>query len=235
VNLKIRDLLCSGVSQRRSAKILDLNPKTVVKKFRLLAARSRFEFENDLKRFDANPITNVQFDDLETSEHTKCKPISVTLAVHKNTREIVGFQVRAMPAKGLLARIAIKKYGYRKDERQHGWNQLMKSLKTVVHAEAHFESDENPHYPKHLKKHFPKALHTRHPGARGSIGGQGELKKIRFDPLFSLNHTCAMLRANLNRLFRKTWCTTKNMTGLIDHLYLYVQFHNRELLKINAH
>jgi hypothetical protein len=38
-----------------------------------------------------------------------------------------------------------------------------------------------------------------------------------------------MLRANLNRLFRKTWCTTKNKQGLIDHLSLYVEFHNRVL------
>jgi hypothetical protein len=27
-----------------------------------------------------------------------------------------------------------------------------------------------------------------------------------------------MLRANLNRLFRRTWCTTKKPEGLIDHL-----------------
>ncbi|MBU6155196.1 MAG: hypothetical protein KGP28_12905, partial [Bdellovibrionales bacterium] len=48
-------------------------------------------------------------------------------------------------------------------------------------------------------------------------------------PIFSLNHTCAMLRANLNRLFRRTWCTTKTIQGLIDHLSIYVAFHNRRL------
>jgi hypothetical protein len=38
-----------------------------------------------------------------------------------------------------------------------------------------------------------------------------------------------MLRANMNRLFRKTWCTTKTPAGLIDHLSLYVGYHNRVL------
>jgi hypothetical protein len=92
------------------------------------------------------------------------------------------------------------------------------------------ESDENPHYPKFVKRHLPHARHTRYPGARGAVTGQGELKKIKFDPLFSLNHTCAMLRANLNRLFRRTWCTTKNPQGLEDHISLYVRYHNEVLL-----
>ena len=61
--------------------------------------------------------------------------------------------------------------------------------------------------------------------------GQGELKKLRFDPLFSLNHTCAMLRANINRLFRRTWCTTKKAACLKRHVAVYVRFHNTVLLK----
>jgi hypothetical protein len=59
--------------------------------------------------------------------------------------------------------------------------------------------------------------------------GQGELKSGGFDPLFSFNHTAAMLRANINRLVRKTWCTTKRIDRLEAHIALYVQFHNREL------
>ena len=139
-----------------------------------------------------------------------------------------------MPAKGHLVKIALKKYGYRKDERAEGWNRLFYSLKNIVSETACFESDENPHYPKHLKKHFKSATHQQYPGARGAVTGQGELKKIKFDPLFSLNHTCAMLRANLNRLFRRTWCTTKNVQGLIDHLSLYVTFHNQHIIPVHT-
>ena len=219
-------LLCSGVSQRRAAKILRVNPKTIVRTFRFLASQARIKHELWINQYQNYPLTSIQFDDLETSEHTKCKPLSVALAVDPIHRKILDFQVSQMPAKGLLTRKAIKKYGYRPDKRSVGWNQLMKNLKSYVVANATFTSDENPHYPKHVFKHHPTAKHIQVPGGRGAITGQGELKQLKFDPLFSLNHTCAMLRANLNRLFRKTWCTTKTKQGLLDHLALYVVYHN---------
>ena len=181
INQKVHELLCSGISQRRLAQVLDVNPKTVIRKFRFLAAKSRVEHRLWLSQFKRNQISHIQFDDLETSEHSKCKPLSVTLAVHAKTREIIGFQVSKMPAKGLLSGIALKKYGYRKDERQTGWNELFESLKPVTEEKAYFESDENPHYPKYLKLHFKSASHEQHPGKRGAITGQGELKKIHFD------------------------------------------------------
>ncbi|MEQ1722809.1 MAG: hypothetical protein ABL930_06505, partial [Pseudobdellovibrio sp.] len=58
---------------------------------------------------------------------------------------------------------------------------------------------------------------------------QGELKKIGFDPLFSLNHTCAMMRAKVSRLIRRTWNTTKKPERLSEHLALAVLHHNLNL------
>jgi hypothetical protein len=159
----------------------------------------------------------------------KCKPLRVALAVEPKQRKIISFQVSQMPAKGKLAQVALRKYGPRKDKRPQGWERLMEDLKPHVKQDVVFTSDQNPHYPKHVYHHYPKATHHRVLGGRGAITGQGELKKLMFDPLFSLNHTCAMLRANLNRLFRKTWCTTKTVQGLIDHLSLYVLYHNLHL------
>jgi hypothetical protein len=182
-----------------------------------------------MKEFEKKKLSFIQFDDLETSEHTKCKPLSVTLAVEPENRKILGFQVSQMPAKGHLTKIALQKYGPRPDLRPVGWDQFFLSLKPVALPTATWMSDENPHYPRHLKRHHPGATHITTPGGRGSIAGQGELKKLIFDPLFSLNHTCAMLRAHMNRLFRRTWCTTKTRQGLIDHLWIYVRYHNQVL------
>lgn len=229
VNHPLSLLLNSGVSQRRAAILLRVNRKTVVRKFRFLAAQARQRHALWLRELSCRPLSLVQFDDLETSEHSKCKPLSVSLAVEPKSRKILAFQVSRMPAKGPLARIAWRKYGPRPDERPKGWGLLFSSLSAVVQPNAQWLSDENPHYPNHLRRHHPQAEHATVKGRRGCIAGQGELKKIGFDPLFSLNHTCAMLRANLNRLFRRTWCTTKTMQGLIDHLSLYVDFHNQRL------
>jgi len=58
------------------------------------------------------------------------------------------------------------------------------------------------------------------------VAGQGELKKIGFDPLFSLNHTAAMIRDGVSRLVRKTWGNSKRMDRLEDHLFVYAHYHN---------
>lgn len=230
IHFPLYELHCSGVSQRRLAKYFDVNPKTIVRKIRLLARIEREKHERFLDtHYKKKPLTRIQFDDLETSEHTKCKPLSVTLAVDPQTRKILKFEVSSMPAKGHLSKISLRKYGYRKDERPDAWDKFMRDLKPYVTSTCIWRSDENPHYPFYLKKHHPQAIHLRSKGARGSVSGQGELKKLRFDPLFSLNHTCAMLRANMNRLFRRTWCLSKTKQGLIDHLSLYVSYHNRHL------
>jgi hypothetical protein len=149
--------------------------------------------------------------------------------VTKGTRKIIAYDVAQMPAKGLLAKLAYQKYGKRADHRRKVLRKLFKELKEVTHESALFESDKNPRYPALLKEHFPLAQHLTTKGQRGCVAGQGELKKIGFDPLFSLNHTAAMFRANINRLFRRTWCTTKRPDRLKDHLALYVQYHNHVL------
>ena len=135
-----------------------------------------------------------------------------------------------MPAKGHLSKKALKKYGHRPDERAAARDRLFRKLKGKIKEDAIIESDQNPHYPPDVRRHFPKAHHIQYKGLRGAITGQGELKKGH-DPLYSLNHTYAMNRANINRLFRKTWCTTKKLQPLIDHLEIYVKFHNTFLLK----
>lgn len=234
LNHRVYVLLNSGVSQRRAALILGVNPKTVIRKFRFLAAQSRMRQEAWLRSRTEGSLAYLQFDDLETSEHSKCKPLSVTLAVDPVSRKILRFQVSRMPAKGPLARVAFRKYGPRPDERPQGWNEFFQALKPIADPSALWLSDQNPHYPRHLKRHHPHAMHLSVKGQRGCIAGQGELKKTGYDPLFPLNHTCAMLRANLNRLFRRTWCTTKTVQGLVDHLSLYVTFHNERLTEACA-
>lgn len=225
VNEPLRRLLCSGVSLRRSAKLLHLSRRTVARKLIFLGLKSR-EFFDRYSRENLLSCQEVEFDDLETFEHTKLKPLSITLMVQAQSRRILGFTVAQMPAKGLLAALSLKKYGYRADKRQIKRAKLFEALKPLVDERALIRSDQNPHYPILVKRFFPQGVHQSFESRRGCVVGQGELKKIGFDPLFSLNHTCAMLRANINRLFRRTWCTTKKSERLADHIAIYVNYHN---------
>ena len=91
------------------------------------------------------------------------------------------------------------------------------------------ESDMSPLYKPIIEKIFPESKYKQYKGRRGCVTGQGEMKAAGRDPLFSLNHTCAQFRANTNRLFRRTWCTTKKTTELQRHLNIYAYFHNNKL------
>jgi hypothetical protein len=228
LNDKIRKLFCSGVSQRRIAKLLKISRDTVANKLKFLGKQAQINSLCHNLQFVSSPT--VQLDEMESFEHTKLKPLSIPIAVDKKTRRILGFKVAVMPAKGHLAKLSRKKYGRRPDERIAARLDLLGDIQPFVYPFAEIESDQHPLYPREVKSKFPLAKHITHPGQRGSIVGQGELKKIRFDPLFSLNHTCAMLRANINRLFRKTWCTTKNRERLADHIAIYVEYHNKTLI-----
>ncbi len=226
-NKSVYDLLTGGVSQRETARILKLNPKTVVRKFRKGSELALEKLRMWNKKFV--PCNEVEFDDLETFEHTKLKPLSVTLMVEFKSRRILGFRVSSMPAKGLLAARSRKKYGYREDGRARARRSLFEEMREVVSPVALIRSDSNPHYRGDVKRYFPKARYEVVLGGRGAITGQGELKKQVWDPIFSLNHTCAMLRAHINRLFRRTWCTTKKPDQLEKHIALYALQHNRRL------
>ena len=231
LNHKLSGFLCSLGSQRRAAKELHLSRTTVARKLVFLGQQALLELADMNQRLPQ--VNTMEFDDLETFEHTKCKPLSVTMAVEFKTRRILDFEVSSMPAKGLLVRKALKKYGPRKDERAFRRKALFARLRPMIHPQALIKSDESPHYPVDVKVYFPLAVHERHPGRRSSSTGQGELKKGGFDPLFCLNQTYGMLRANINRLIRKTWCTTKLQEKLRLHLAMYAVYHNKKLLDLS--
>ena len=162
--------------------------------------------------------------------YTKLKPISVAMAVSKTTRKILGFQVSSMPATGLLAKKSRKKYGPRADNRLKGMQALFRHLSSYLGPDIYFSSDECTYYAPVVSRYFPQARYRQFKGEKSANTGQGELKKTRHDPLFTINHTFAMLRYRINRLVRKTWCTTKKISALADHLAIYAWHHNSKLI-----
>jgi len=230
-NFTILKLYCSGVSLRRIALILNLNKNTIPNKVVFLSQLAKAENQKFLQKLQFCKVSHLQFDDLITSEHTKCKPLSVSTATDAKRRFILGVKVSQIPAFGHLAKFSQNKYGRRKSHHKQGLKDLFEQIKESVEPSALIRSDEHHNYPEFTKNYFPKAIHERFKGGRGSVAGQGELKKLRYDPLFAINHTCAILRANINRLIRKTWCTTKDPIMLQNHLELFMYFHNTYLIK----
>ena len=103
---------------------------------------------------------------------------------------------------------------------------FFKELSLICSQTGEIKSDMNPRYKNLVTKFFPKAVYEQFKGRRGCIVGQGELKRGGNDPLFYLNHSCAMIRDNIKRLSRRTWCTTKKLDKLNDILQIYKYYHN---------
>lgn len=210
--------------------ILNVDKKTIERKLPILAKRCRRLNKSYLEKFKGR-IHNIQIDDLITKENSKLKPLSVTIAVDENRRTILALEVSKIPSFGIFSKLAVKKYGFRKDEHNEGLKRVFETIETVVSPEVVVKSDEHQRYPYFISTYFPKGKHLAFKSTRATIAGQGELRVKSFDPLFIVNHTCATLRANVNRLIRKTWCTTKDPARLQDHLDIFMFYYNQEYLR----
>lgn len=225
INNMVFRTLGAGVSQRKVAAILGVHQKTVERK--LIRAANLIAKQQMQKNLHVNKIEAVVFDEMETHEHSKLKPVSICIAVEEKSRKLLSVRAAQMPAKGLLARASRKKYGVRKDLRPIAMEKMMTDLKLVTTDTPSLKSDKNPRYPRHVKRHYPNSKYKTFKGRRACVVGQGELKRGGWDPLFALNHTCAMIRDNLKCLARRTWCTTKLVTRLQMRLWLYLSIHNQ--------
>lgn len=231
VNHTLFKLLASGVSMRRAAIVLGIHRTTVDRKFLYLAKKSKKMHAELLLKIGTQKVTHLQIDDLITIEHTKLKPLSVSIAVDAKKRTILGINVSRIPAFGHLAKFSRLKYGNRKSTHKESMMKLFDDISSVVSPFAEIKSDEHKLYPEIIQSFLPQATHLQYKGERAKSSGLGELKRNGRDPLFTINHTCAMLRANINRLFRRTWCTTKKLSRLEDHLNIYMTFHNQTLIR----
>ncbi len=216
--------LCSGVSQRRTAYIFHVVPRTIarrVKKFGEICEENLAKYRKKREK-----VNEVQLDELESFIHTKLKPVTIPIAVEKKTRKVLAVSIGNIGAKGYLKKISLQKYGRRPSERMSALKGLVRDLQTCVAAKARIGSDKCPIYPKLIRESFPDASHYTCKGSRGAIVGLGELKKTVFDPIFTLNHTYAMFRDNLKTLSRRTWATAKRKDRLLHLLNIYAWFHN---------
>ena len=228
LNPEVRDFLESGVSMRQIARKLKIHRTTVARKRRFLSEQGLLANLKLLKKINFDQVRLVQFDDLETFEHSKGKPLSVTLVV-TNQRLIIGYKVSRMPCKGRLAAKSRKKYGYRIDERPKNLRALFEDLSNELRPDVTLLSDQNPLYSAPLKEYFPKCTHSTSKSRRAAPIGQGEIKQGFYDPLFAVNHSCAKLRDLIKPLTRRSWCTLKAKFALKEHLNIFIRDHNVSL------
>lgn len=216
----------SGNTQRRTAKLLNCSKTTVERKFIWLSL-----YKSSLD--EGSSSLHIQIDELESIEHTKLKPVTIPICVDAEY-QILGLAVGKIKAKGHLSNIAIKKYGYREDERGKALTELFQKLsKDLRKPPVTITTDGAWIYKTLVKKYFPESKHVivisrDHLKKQRELVYTAERKRI-FDPLFALNQRFAMLRSDIRRLTRRSWCTTKKIENLRKHLELYRVYNNEQL------
>jgi transposase-like protein len=227
LNKQLFGLLVSGVSLRRAAGLLSVQYRTILLHFDYLAAAAEKQHAKFLRTVKTE---FVQLDELETFIHARPCCVSVPMAVRVKTGEILGFAVAKMPAKGKLAAIGYSKYQWDIDERPAKFQAMLSSFSASLKNSITFRTDSNPAYAGWIAAVVPNANHEK-------VKGKGGNKKLPagspkgYDELFAINNTFARMRHDMNRLARKTWSTTKAISGLEKHLWLYVAWNNGYKLK----
>lgn len=224
----VREKLMCSASQRRCAKTLGIRPRTVA---RLVSVCARIDRAWQVKFLALlGPVKDMIFDEMMSYEHTRWKPLSLPIAVCERTQALLAMSVARIPPSGLSAAKAFAKYGPRTDESPAARLKLLSHLESACGSDGRVKSDAHKAYGAEIKKAMPQRFHEVHRSRRGCVVGFGELKKVGFDPLFFLNHTCAMVRDSLATLKRRTWTTTKRPECLQNLLDIYVRYHNEFLL-----
>ena len=227
LNSQVLNLLMSGNTQRRVAKLLNCSKNTVAYKLIWL---SKYKVSSEKLGGE-----HWQFDEMETIEHTKLKPLTIPICVNENY-EILGIGVGKIKAKGHLSLISQKKYGFREDEREKVIVEIFKEIAKKIHSQPKtITTDSHPLYAKLIRTYFPQTQHIQINSGdlvkrKKELMYLAERKRI-FDPLFRVNHRCAMLRSDIRRLTRRSWCTTKKIESLESFLKLYQIFNNQYLAR----
>lgn len=214
-------LLAEGNSIRGISRILGLTYYNAYKKF--LWFKCLVKEQQESIRFSAEEI---QFDELETIHHTKCKPLSIVLVANEKY-QLLSAKVAVMPAKGRLAEFSKKKYGLRKNERISKLHEAFSELnRNLTNKPKRVKSDAHWAYRKLVHEYFPESEYRQYVRKKKKDKMRErmheKLRKKQFDPIFTINHKCALLRDRVKRLVRRSWCTTKKVENLQLHLDIMI-------------
>ena len=224
------DTFVSKVTQRQAARNALCTRKTIVHRLRLLSAHSRAFHGQVLARAKANGGLqgHFQFDELETFESSRVLcPVTMPVLIDLNSYFVVHVEVAPLPARGKPRRKErevkpeIDAVG---EKRRSGSRAAVKRcFEVLVEARAglrgtYISSDCKTSYASVLKQVMPGTYyHAQH---------SSKARRDRFNPLFPINHTLAMLRDGLSRLVRRSWGVSKRREWLEQHAWVWVAYRN---------
>lgn len=207
----ITNMYCERMSLRGIARTLNISYPTVVKYFRENAKLAKKATKKRLN--EKGLITSyVQFDQLETYEHTKRKPVGIQLSIRHKTGEIISAKAGYIPIRALtVSKPYSTEWNKRANQSNHTYRMLQETKKALNPKGSTITCDGYRPQIKLLKNICKQPFITIQPSSK-------EHKKI--DRVFR------RMRQDMSRLGRKTLSTTKRLEHLQNHLDLYTDYHN---------
>jgi len=164
-------LLCSGVTMRRTALVVGVSRTTIERKTTWLANRARSIHNKRLA--DGELKTSlVQFDELQTFEHTRLKPVSVAVAIRAKTGEIIDIDVAMMSSFGAMVRRTRELYPYWHEARKGARESVFRSVAKCAKPGITIRTDKDRRYPPIINRLVPDARIEQHlsPGSDAPPG-----------------------------------------------------------------
>jgi len=208
---KMLHMYCEGMSLNAIARVLVLNRKTVSRYFIEASGRARVEH---IKRLNTGQIRTsyVQFDEMESFEIGKMRPLGIELAVRVKTGEIISAVVARIPIKAYIMSKKKKLEYAAITDRKMRMSEMLLEVSKALKPNSTIESDEAFINTKVAKEILPKHRNITQPGTSKA--------------LWRVNYVCLKLRQDVSRLRRATLATTKRIDYLQKHLDLYIAYHN---------
>ena len=104
--------------------------------------------------------SEIQFDEMETYEASKAKPLSIALVVC-GSGKILDASACKMPARGKLAEIGKSKYNWIVDDRLKCVSGVLATASTVTSESVCILCDKKTSYRNEILKHIPHAKITQ--------------------------------------------------------------------------
>lgn len=250
---EIAEMYCMGMSLRDLSKKMNITRKTIDRKIELITEEINKKYK-DFETFNFNshheenedrrPI--IVFDEMESYEHTKLKPLSISIAYDVINKKIIDIQVATFFPKGRFISTLHKKphlrikyelaKRYREDNRNEQMTKVLESVKNYIAHNKHkplFITDGRAVYKTLLKEVFRnqnfvhEVIISKEMIENFVQTSKYGMNQVNIREKASFDALCATMRSKLSRLRRDSFIHTKKVNNLYNTLLLFMDFWNK--------
>jgi hypothetical protein len=238
LNKELFSRYTSRESLNNIAKEMGIPKLTATRKLDRLASLC-FSYHTKVIEMGLLKTDHVQFDEMETYDHTKLAPLTMPMAVDVATGYIIDIRFGAIKAHGPKISDLAKahpnpKYSLRTNTSLIASEIVLRTVKQCLYddLEVRIYTDKKRAYRTGIKNVFAGCTLKHRPVKARYIKIVNEVSHPRM-ALF--NSRATWLRNNCGRLSRDTWATTKSLIQIQRHMYLLIAKVNKyDLDKVMA-